>query len=242
MNIEQALMSDMPIGITVSRVVRGNIWTAAELSDGSVGIAMRESTATRPRMFESLVGLPAREAAGALGSWNLEEASDAMSVINAWHNNANRLRGVGEQYDYLDPCTRGMAIAGKTISLVGHLSLSPETLQGAAQVFILERKPQDGDFPETACVELLPKSDLVIITGSAFVNKTIGHLLELSSKAPHVVVIGPSVPMCPLLMNAGITRLCGMAVTQKERVFESIMQDRVSGYQYGNGWMISRSA
>ncbi|MDD7445395.1 MAG: DUF4213 domain-containing protein, partial [Clostridiales bacterium] len=69
--------------LTVKRIVRGLQWTAAELSDGSMGIAMRYPSETIPRMHnDTLVGLSAREAAEAVLSWNQEESSEAMAVIN----------------------------------------------------------------------------------------------------------------------------------------------------------------
>ena len=77
------LVEGMPEHLTVTRLVRGQLWTGAELSDGSAGIAMRSRTATLPRQYDTLTGLSARQAAGALSSWNLEEASDAMAVVNA---------------------------------------------------------------------------------------------------------------------------------------------------------------
>ena len=53
--------------LTVKRIVRGLQWTAAELSDGSMGIAMRYPSETIPRMHnDTLVGLSAREAAEAV--------------------------------------------------------------------------------------------------------------------------------------------------------------------------------
>lgn len=232
------LAEGMPEHLTVTRLVRGQLWTGAELSDGSAGIAMRSRTATLPRQHGTLIGLSARQAAGALFSWNLEEASDAMAVVNAWYNSEARLKGAGSAYDYRMPCTRGMDTRGKTVALVGHLSLSPDTLAGAARVYVLERQPQPGDYPDAACEEVLPRCDLVIITGSAFVNKTIPRLLELSGGAERIV-IGPSVPLCPALMRAGIARLCGMAVGDKPRMFEKITQECAPGYRYGGAWMIS---
>lgn len=236
-SLARTLCQDIPDDIQVTRLVRGHLWTAAELSDGSAGIAMHVETATRPRLHESLVGLSARQAAWAIASWNLEEASDAMAVINAWHNNKMRLAGAARPYDYMDSCTTGMETSGKTIALVGHLSLAPETLAGAKQVYVLERKPQPGDYPDMASEALLPLCDLVIITGSAFVNKTLPRLLQLSAQA-RVIVIGPSAPLCPGLIGAGIDRICGMAVSDTARVFDSVTKEKISGYRYGQAWML----
>ena len=51
---------------TVSRLVHGVSWTAAVLSDGSCGVAMHTTGDTVPRMYDTLIGLPLKEAAGAV--------------------------------------------------------------------------------------------------------------------------------------------------------------------------------
>lgn len=59
-------------------------------------------------MFPALAGLSARRAAGAVRSWNLLEASEAMAVINAFYNTPERLKKLGALCDYDKSCTKGM--------------------------------------------------------------------------------------------------------------------------------------
>ena len=56
--------------LKVTRIVRGVAWTAAVLENGRSGVAMHTVGESRPRLFETLVGLPAGEAARAVLSWN----------------------------------------------------------------------------------------------------------------------------------------------------------------------------
>ena len=80
------LLNGLPDDLTVERLVHGVSWTAAELSDGSTGVAMHTSGETVPRMFESMIGLPLKEAGKAVLSWNMEEASEALAAVNAFYN------------------------------------------------------------------------------------------------------------------------------------------------------------
>lgn len=100
------------------------------------------------------------------------------------------------------------------MGLIGHLRMPPGTLDAAKQVYILERHPKPGDYPDSACEYLLPECDTVLITGSSMVNKTLPRLLELCKNA-YVILTGPTVPLCPALLDFGIDRLAGMVVTDK---------------------------
>ena len=81
------LQSALPDNVFVKRLVHGISWTAAVLSDGSVGVAMHTPGETVPRMYGSLIGLSLNQAGQAMLSWNMEEASEAFAAVNAFYNN-----------------------------------------------------------------------------------------------------------------------------------------------------------
>ena len=60
------LQSALPDSVFVERLVHGISWTAAVLSDGSVGVAMHTPGETVPCMFGSLIGLPLKQAGQAM--------------------------------------------------------------------------------------------------------------------------------------------------------------------------------
>lgn len=236
-HVYDLLTEDMPENVTVLQTVRGATWTAATLSDGSMGVAMRIREDNVPRMFETLVGMSARKAARAVMSWNFEEAAEGMAVLNAWHNDPRRLPPSAQRYPYELACTRGWDVQGRTVGLVGHLRMADDALLGAKRVYILERRPQAGDYPDTACEFLLPKCDVVIITGSAFVNKTMPRLLALSAHA-RVILIGPTVPLHAGLLSLGAHRLCGMCVTHPQEMLDAIAAGPCPGYRFGDAYQI----
>ncbi len=224
------LLQELPAGgLRVERVLRAFGWTAAVLSDGQVGVAMRTAGESRPRMFPSLIGLPAAEAARAVLSWNLEEAGEGMAVLNACYNTVSRIEELGCRYT--DSSLEGVELEGRRLCFVGHLlhhgSLTEKLTARAAEYWILEREPREGDYPDSACEFLLPRCDVAVITGSACVNKTLPRLLELC-RGKDVILTGPTVPLCPALLGLGIRRLNGSAVTDGEGLLRQIQRERSS--------------
>jgi len=233
----EILISGIPEGLSVREITTGLSWVGAELSDGSFGIAMRTDWHSIERMQPSLVGLGAKKAAECVMSWNLSEASEAMAVINAYYNSRERMDKLGSVVPYETVCTCGLEIEGKTVGFVGHLIMPDETVEGASQVYIMERRDIAGDYPDSACEYLLPECDIVIITGSAAINKTMPRLIELSEKA-EIVIIGPSTPMCPELLSAGVSRLSGMIVKDKDEFRAWMTENRGNPYPYGQTFLI----
>ncbi len=222
------LLRELPgEGLRVERVVRGVAWTAAVLSNGQAGVAMRTAGESRPRMFPGLEGLPAAEAARAVLSWNLEEAGEGMAVINACCNTVERMEALGCRYT--GSSLEGLALEGRRVAFVGHLlhhgSLTEKLIAQAEDYFILEREPKDGDYPDSACEYLLPGCDVAVITGSACVNKTLPRLLELA-KGARIILTGPTVPLCPALLGLGIRRLNGSVILDREGMLEQIVRER----------------
>ena len=224
------LLRELPgEGLRVERVVRGVAWTAAVLSNGQAGVAMRTAGESRPRMFPRLEGLSAAEAARAVLSWNLEEAGEGMAVINACCNTEARMEALGCRYT--GSSLEGLDLAGRRLGFVGHLlhhgSLTEELTAAAEDCFILEREPKEGDYPDSACEFLLPGCDVAVITGSACVNKTLPRLLELAAGA-QIILTGPTVPLCPALLELGIRRLNGSVILDREGMLAQIVRERSS--------------
>jgi hypothetical protein len=217
-SLYDTILDGLPAGPKVSRAVSGEHWTLAETDGGGTGLAMTTAGDTFPPMHPGgIVGLPLRAVSAAVKSWNLAEAGFGMAACNAYYNTPGRLRELRCEEPYDNYCTEGLNFSGKTVGLIGHLKMPEHILRDAGRVFILERHPQAGDYPDSACDFLLPQCDAVLITGSALVNKTLPHLLELCKNA-YVILTGPTVPMCPALLRCGIDRLAGMVVTDPDGV------------------------
>lgn len=235
-----ALLHGLPEDLRVRELVHGVSWTAAVLSDGKVGVAMHTAGDTVPRMFDSLIGLPLPEAGRAVLSWNMEEASEALAAVNAWYN--------APDCPYTDPESRtldGIDTRGRTVGMIGmmigHSNMTEESFADAKRLYIMDREEKPGAMPDSAAEFYLPLCDLVIITGSAAINKSLPRLLELSRNA-QVILAGPSVSCCPALLQLGIDRLHGRIITQPEAVLKAIVGRRTSVNSYSVSFLLENKA
>lgn len=92
--------------------------------------------------------------------------------------------------------------------MLGHSNMMAEDFLCARRLYIMDREEKTGAMPDSACEHYLPLCDLVIITGSAAINKTMPRLLELSRNA-EVILTGTSWSLPPRPVMT-----CGMALTE----------------------------
>lgn len=116
---------------------------------------------------------------------------------------------------------------GKNIAIVGHFPFVDRLRVLARNLWVIEKKPQEGDFPEYASEEYLPKADVIAITGTAFINHTIERLLQLCPAKSRVMVLGPSTPLSPILFNHGIHMISGARVTDETVASQTIQQGAI---------------
>lgn len=217
----------------INGAVPGRVWALAE-TEAHSGAAMSTSGASRPAILQdSLIGLTVSEAAAAVKSWNFEEASLALAAANAFYNTPERMSALHCAEPFENYCTRGIDFRGRTVGIVGHMHGTEEMRRDAKDIFILERDPREGDYPDPACDFLLPQCDIVLITGSSIINKTLPHLLDLCRDA-YTILVGPSVPMCPALLDFGIDRLSGLVITDRAGMRERCAAN-APGSPYAHG-------
>ena len=209
------LIDEIPDDVFVEEFVCGNTWTAVKSSRGAVGLAMTTPVQTLPDSGRAIIGESLKSVVQLIKSWNFIDAGIGMAAINAWYNSVERLN----EFDALQRdsrfCSFDIPFEGKNVCMVGALKYPEGMFDSAKSMIIMERNLIDGTYPDSACEYYLPQSDLVIITGSAFINKTMPRLLKLAANA-QVVITGPSTPMTPMLMEYGVRRLTGLIVTQPQ--------------------------
>ena len=227
------LIGGMDTDALVTDTLCGQCWTAVK-TDGHFGMAMTTPVDTAPRMLTgNYAGMPLKDLASAAKSWNLTEAGYGMAAINACYNTPARLEKLGAYEPFEKYCTDGLDLMGKTIGVIGHLNMPDSVKEQAKQIYILERNPRPGDYPDSACDFLIPKCDVVIMTASTLVNKTLPHLLDLSREA-YTILAGPSCPMCPELLQFGIDRIAGLVITDVEGMEQKI-RNEIPGPPYPMG-------
>jgi uncharacterized protein (DUF4213/DUF364 family) len=179
---------------------------------------------TRPRTLpKNMTGMSLRSLAAFSKSWNFEEASLGIAAINAWWNAPEQKAaalslniGADDSFSFWRE-----RVAGKRVAVIGHFPYLEKKIGDVCELSILEKRPVEDDFPDSACEYLLPEQDYVFATGVTLINKTLPRLLELSRHCG-IILAGPSVPLAPPLLKRGVIDLQGFVVTDAARCAEAV--------------------
>lgn len=203
------LIAAIPKGIKIIDIYQTKHWTMVS-SDYGVGTAMKFTQEFIPTI-QKYKGLELAQVASLIKSWDFQKASIGLAVINSYFNqikqieknfSANKIVS-GDAFDNLVEHAKT-----KKIGMIGHFSFIDRLNECPKNVYIFELKPRKGDYPASASEFLLPEMDIVYITGSTLVNKTIVRLLELAKQAI-VILVGSSCPLSPVLFDFSIDVLAG---------------------------------
>lgn len=214
------LIKSIPDDIVVKDCLVGLHWIL--LRSEGVGLAMTPPDSRTVNMAGSIRGMKVHELAQRCKSWDFMEASIAMAAINSVTNTLKSLeRHFGSAlssgpdknvFDYLLP-----RIEGKKVAVIGHFP-GLEQIASVSQLSILERRPHQGDFPDSACEYLLPEQDFIVLSGTTLANKTLPRLLSLGQRA-YIVVVGPTTTLHPVLFEHGVSLLAGTVIDDDESVW-----------------------
>jgi uncharacterized protein (DUF4213/DUF364 family) len=152
---------------------------------------------------------------------NLLEASIGMATINSLIDIDETKCDAENALDVL--IEKG---EGKDIAVVGHFPWIPKLRQVARKLWVLEQRPQAGDLPAEAAEDILPKADVVAITGTSLINHTAEKLLGLA-RGSFVVMVGPTSPLLPVLFDWGVDVVSGTKVVEPEKVIRSISEGAI---------------
>ena len=238
--IYDRLIEAIPDELTAVEVVCGMTWTMVRSSDDAIGLAMTTNVCTLPAEKRGFAGMPLKEAARQVKSWNLIEAGIGMAAINAYYNSERRLNEMNTRQNDKRFCTFDIPFGGKNVTMVGNIRHPEGMFDSAKSLRVLERSIVPGTYPDSAAEYYIPDSELVIITGSAFVNKTMPRLLELADNAD-VIITGPSTPMSPVMFEYGVRRLTGLVITDKKGCFDFVTEGVFNTpYKFGERFALSK--
>jgi uncharacterized protein (DUF4213/DUF364 family) len=156
-------------------------------------------------------------------SWNLVEASIGVAALNSMVKVRGKT-GVNAIDIVLDICEN------KTVTMVGKFPRIDEIKTLAKELWVLEMNPnlldpKNGIISESSLEYVIPDSDIVIVTGSTLINKTMERVLELCKLADaYTIVMGPSTTMCDVLFDYGADMLAGVEITKPDVVLKIISQ------------------
>lgn len=113
---------------------------------------------------------------------------------------------------------------GKKVVVIGDFPFVSRLRHEISNLYVIDRKPHQGVFPESLAPEILPDSDIVAITGMSIINHTIESLLDLCYPKTKIIILGPSTPLSPVLFDHGVNFLCGSVVTDIDSVVHAAGQ------------------
>ena len=225
-NLYDQLIATVPVNLKVKDCLAGLNWFLVR--SRGVGVAMRPlEGAGALRRAGHLRSMKLRDLAAWVKSWNAYEAAMGLAAINSAINAPEMMRrnwGVrlkqSREEDVFTSLREQMR--GKKVAVIGHFQ-GLERLAELCRLSILERRPQAGDLPDWASEYVLDHQDVVIMTASALINKTLPRLLALSEGA-QIVLAGPSTPMHPLLFDHGVHVLGGLLVEDDDNVWHTVAE------------------
>ncbi|MCY0873822.1 MAG: DUF364 domain-containing protein [Acidianus infernus] len=208
----------------VKNVTVGVTWTC--VLSKYCGVSMTYNTGNEDldvKGFGHLEEKRVGELAEYLRSWNLLEASVGLAAINS----VIEPKGNGE--------ANGLDVAleigkGKKIVMIGKFPRLEKFKEVAKEFIVLELNPflidpSQGILPSTAAETVIEDSQVVIITATTIINKSIDRLLELSKRAnAYVILLGPSTPMLDLMFDFGVDVLAGVKVNKPYSFIKKISQ------------------
>ena len=215
------LVMDEPF---IEKIVFGNIYTGVLLDNGNMGMVMNygDKKPRNDKWILSLIDTPAFKVSDLSHSDSLTEVSVGIAVLNAlsvpfidkdFLSNYGLYIPKVQESNWLDCIQKG-----DVVTFIGFGGNVGDVIEkhGTSEVHVTELNPiryitslysESGRTEGPLGIELhnarenkdvLSRSDVVLITGSAMTTRTMDELLEYSKPARDVIVYGPSCGLFPV--------------------------------------------
>lgn len=163
--------------------------------------------------------------AGLLRSASAPEASVGLAAVNALLNGAAAGLTETRALDVLRE--RG---AGRRVAMIGRFPFADQLLGSCAELWVFERglNRRSGDYGEDSMEQLLPQAEVVAVTATTILNRTLPGVLAAVREDAFVMMLGPSTPLTPALFAFGIDILCGTVVDDPDTVLRAVEQGAVT--------------
>ena len=223
MKIIDDLLSTLSYEVAVRDIRQGPFQTAVLTRNCGLAATPHESGPHHDKTPVKEAGFLTKKNALALArmtySPNALEAAIGMATVNS-------LIEVNEQRCVELNAGDLLAKKGKDkkVALVGQFPFVSRLRQATKELWVIERQPQAGDFAENEADRLIPMAEVVGITGTAFTNHTIQHLLELCALQAYVIILGGTTPLSPVLFDYGVDAISGTQVIDSEMVLRCVSQ------------------
>ncbi|MBC3887104.1 hypothetical protein GH810_02110 [Acetobacterium paludosum] len=229
--IYDELIAGIPEDLFVEEFMIGSAWSQVRSTENKVGLALTVKGRCQNPIYQgNIIGDRIKDVAECVKSWNFTEASIGVAAINCYYNDLvkiaafnsrSNIEGLDENSDNDNQDAfnaLASSAAGKNVAVVGRFPHLEKKLSPICCLSVLERNPEHGDYPDSACEFIIAEQDMVFITGMTLTNKTLPRLLQLVKPGTRVIMVGPSVPISPVLYRYGVTDLDGFCVTDAQKI------------------------
>lgn len=246
-DLYEALIDGIPEEEPLDEII-GTHFGAVAFSRGNIGLSeYRDGWDTRPvvdrgdKRKKTL-----RELAAGVKSWNFTEAAMGVAAMNAYYNSPEMAEKNGillssqrfVEDRNADPfISHQKAAMGKKVVVIGHFPYMEQLLKPVCDLYIIDRTPRQGDYPESAIDYLVPDSAFVFIGVFCFLEKTLPHILDLAGDA-YVGLVGPATVMSPVFFDYGVDELDGF-IPKDTAMLERIQKEQEPGKLYAAGEKVS---
>jgi uncharacterized protein (DUF4213/DUF364 family) len=218
--------------VKVENVRIGLAYTAVVLSTRHAGVAYTPTTGLPecPVLVDAgkISGKSALNVMNKVELSNLVETAVGVATINALSQAAFEAKP--EKYVFSDIDVLDLIQPKDKVVMVGYFGpLIHKILRKTRDLYVLEkRKIKDKRvhliFQHDAST-VLPSSDILLISGSTLVNKTINQILKLRGNSREVVLLGPTASMVPQpLFKKGVTAVMGVKITDAEKMLRVVSE------------------
>jgi uncharacterized protein len=226
MEILKAIVDSLKEDAPIAEVRRGLHWNAVVSKHCGLGSAMSQDASCCTGGEDNVLGsrssfseMTALELAQFSLSDDVSAASLGIAAVNSLLAadvvSHSGIDGLDLVYD---------AGKGRNISVIGHFPFLNRLSTVAKNLWIIEKHPQPGDITEEEGRDVIPQSDIVVISGTTLINHTLVGVLGMCREDSVRMLLGPSTPMTPILFDYGIDILSGSTVTDAAKVLRSVSE------------------
>ncbi|MCK4666650.1 DUF364 domain-containing protein [Candidatus Dependentiae bacterium] len=122
---------------------------------------------------------------------------------------------------------------GKKVAVFGDFPFVKKLKPISEELFLFEKKEGSEYLREDDMPSILPKADLVVISGTTIFNHTFIDILKNCSDSSFKIILGPSTPLTTVLFDYGIDVISGVMVSDEDKVFKYI--SRAAPFKYIKG-------
>ncbi len=223
MEILERLIKSLKEDAPVSEVRRGLHWTAVVSRRCGLASTLAHGGCSHGEGGEGMEGSLTEMTALKLARCCMEEdtarASLGLAAINSLTDVDPGRHAAADGLKIIKDLGRG-----KNISVIGHFPQLDDLKNIAGNLWIIEKQPGPGDYPEEKGDDLISRSDIVVISSTTLINKTLPGILERCKTGSVKMLLGPSTPLSPVLFEYGIDILAGSVVTDKDIVLRSVSE------------------